>query len=487
MQLMRYVIAWLLRLVQPESEYPKRQINLPLATEQPLVFRCLPEYFLEDIVDNFKFVTQHIPQVIPVTQCEELVTVCVTFLRSIDYVKNPYLKSGLVSILFHGVWPVKNRPKGILGDLLNGSEFCHKHLLHALMQFYIEAESTGGHNQFYDKFNIRYEIFQVIRCIWSNPVYRENLDTESKVNPDFFVRFVNLLLNDVTYVLGESFRAFNKIHDIQGVLEDPNNGLDDAQKQENQENLEEQQRMAKANMQLTNETVSMLKLFTEALAEAFTTPEIVQRLADMLDYNMEALVGPKQINLKVSDPEQYQFNPASLLADIMSVYLNLKNQPSFHLAVARDGRSYKEYNFNKAGEIVGKKFLKSPEELKQWKKLGATIEKVKKLEEQAEEDLGDIPDEFLDPLLFTLMEDPVKLPVSGVYIDRSSIRTHLLSDPQDPFNRVPLKIEEVIPATDLKERIEKFKADAKMRKLEAMAAEVADDDVAQEDKMDVTP
>jgi ubiquitin conjugation factor E4 B len=489
MQLMRYVIAWLLRLVQPESEYPKRQITLPLAAEQPLVFRCLPEYFLEDIVDNFKFVTQHIPHVIPVTQCEELVTVCVTFLRSTDYVKNPYLKSGLVSILFHGVWPVRNRPKGILGDLLNGSVICHKHLLHALMQFYIEAESTGGHNQFYDKFNIRYEIFQVIRCVWSNTIYRENLEMESKVNPEFFVRFVNMLLNDVTYVLGESFRAFNKIHDIQEVLANPENGLDETQKQEKQENLEEQQRMAKANMQLTNETVSMLKLFTEALAEAFTTPEIVQRLADMLDYNLEAMVGPKQKNLKVDEPEQYQFKPGNLLADLVSVYINLKDQTNFHVAVARDGRSYKPYNFKKAGEILSIRSLKSPEELKTWRKLGATIEKVKELEMQAEEDLGEIPDEFLDPILFSLMEDPVKLPVSGVYIDRSSILTHLLSDPHDPFNRVPLKIEDVLPATELKEKIEQFKSDAKKRKLEAMAAEMEKDlaDDIPEDKMDMTP
>ena len=47
--------------------------------------------------------------------------------------------------------------------------------------------------------------------------------------------------------------------------------------------------------------------------------------------------------------------------------------------------------------------------------------------------------------MFTLMEDPVILPVSRTSIDRSTIRSHLLSDPNDPFNRAPLKIEDVIP------------------------------------------
>lgn len=47
--------------------------------------------------------------------------------------------------------------------------------------------------------------------------------------------------------------------------------------------------------------------------------------------------------------------------------------------------------------------------------------------------------------MFTLMEDPVKLPASQVTIDRSTITSHLLSDPTDPFNRSPLTIDMVQP------------------------------------------
>lgn len=68
----------------------------------------------------------------------------------------------------------------MLGDTLFAHNFATKHLLHSLMKFYIECESTGTHTQFYDKFNIRYEIFQVIKCIWPNTMYRENLATEAR-------------------------------------------------------------------------------------------------------------------------------------------------------------------------------------------------------------------------------------------------------------------------------------------------------------------
>jgi ubiquitin conjugation factor E4 B len=484
MLLMRYVIAWLLRLLQPNSKFPQKQISLPLAEEQPMVFRCLPEYFVEDIVDNFKFVTNQMPHIILPTQCEELVAVCVTFLRNSEYIKNPGIKSGLVSILYHGVWPVRGRAKGVLGDLLNSSRFCHEHLLHALMKFYIEAEATGAHTAFYDKFNIRYEIFQVIRCIWTNSIYREKLNTESKVNVEFFVRFVNLLLNDVTYVLGESFSAFTRINILQKELEARNSMLTEEERDQKKSDLSDQQNKAKGNMQLTNETVSMLKLFTEVLAPAFTMPEIVQRLADMLDYNLDTMVGPKQKELIVKDPLQYYFKPKELLADIMAVYINLKDQPSFRIAVARDGRSYKPYNFKLAVGIVQNSSLVTPEQLKAWNLLSVTIAKAKEAEDQADEDLGEIPDELLDPLMATLMEDPVILPISKQTIDRSTIRSHLLSDPHDPFNRTPLTIEDVIPDTAMKEKIEAFKAAARKRKFETMQESSAGADG--ENKMDLS-
>jgi ubiquitin conjugation factor E4 B len=180
MQLMRYIIVWLLRLASPGTNFPKQELQLPLSSQQSTAFKCLPEYFVEDIVGNFKFITRWMPHIVTSTQCEELVKICITFLRSSEYIKNPYLKSGLVTILFHGVWGIPGRPKGVLGDTLFAHDFATKHLLHALMKFYIECESTGAHTQFYDKFNIRYEIFQVIKCIWPNTIYRENLATEAR-------------------------------------------------------------------------------------------------------------------------------------------------------------------------------------------------------------------------------------------------------------------------------------------------------------------
>ena len=56
---------------------------------------------------------------------------------------------------------------------------------------------------------------------------------------------------------------------------------------------------------------------------------------------------------------------------------------------------------------------------------------------------------FADPLMYTLMRDPVTLPSSKAVVDRSTIKSHLLSDSKDPFNRVPLSLDQVIPSKSI--------------------------------------
>lgn len=61
-----------------------------------------------------------------------------------------------------------------------------------------------------------------------------------------------------------------------------------------------------------------------------------------------------------------------------------------------------------------------------------------------------------DPLMDTLMADPVVLP-SGMIMDRHIIVRHLLNSNEDPFNRQHLTLDMLKPASELKERIEAWK------------------------------
>lgn len=456
LQFMRYVSVWLLRVASQTDYRPDQNLKLPLPKDQPEAFQCLPEYALLDIVENFMFVFRYIPKVIMSAVGDELVALCVAFLESSEYVRNPYLKSKLVTLLFNGSWPIYHLSKGVLGDVMTNSNFSNKHLLHAVMKFYIECESTGAHTQFYDKFNIRYEIFQIIKCVWTNDFYKDQLGRQSRIDRPFFVRFVNLLLNDATYVLDEALSKFPKIHDVEKELRE-NQGMTQEERGQKEDELRTLESQATSYMQLANETVAMMQLFTKALRDSFTLPEVVGRLAGMLDYNLEVLVGPKSQNLKVEDSaRKYHFNPKTLMPDVVEIFLNLSGVQSFVEAVADDGRSYKPETFNKASQIMTRKALKAPEELEAWNQFIARVAKAKEVLDQAEQDFGDAPEEFEDPLLGMLMSDPVVLPSQNI-VDRSTIIQHLLSDETDPFTRMPMKIEDAVPADDLRQRIEAWK------------------------------
>lgn len=307
-----------------------------------------------------------------------------------------------------------------------------------------------------------------------------------RINRPFFVQFVNLLLNDATFVLDEAMGKFPKIHTLEAELRG------DMSQEDRQKKEEEMQQLASAAtsyMQLTNETMEMMKLFTKTLHDAFTMPEIVQRLASMLNYNVETLAGPKARELKVDNPEKYHFRPGALLSDFIDIYIHLRGSPDFIRSVATDGRSYKPATFERASTILQAKTTKDPAEIRIWDALRERFLEAKIEADQAEMDLGEIPAEFEDPILGDLMKDPVVLPSKHI-VDRSTIVQHLLSDPKDPFTRQAMTIEDAVPDVELKAKIDAWREErigaARDRARAEAERHAAEEAAAAGDEMDTT-
>ncbi|KAG0172642.1 hypothetical protein DFQ30_009975 [Apophysomyces sp. BC1015] len=472
-QIMRFynlVMAWLIRIADPLQKHPWTPVKLPLPSNIPEAFSMLPEWIIEDIVEFFIFLGKYDVEnrVIGSNPLEELATFTITFLRNPKYVNNPYLKAKLVEILFFYTYPVGQERQNSFEVVLNSHPLALEHLVPSLMRFYVDVEQTGASSQFYDKFNIRYNISHIMKTIRSHPAHREKLRSESK-NSEVFTRFVNMLMSDVTYLLDESLSKLTEIHQVQSEMKDTEawNAQNPTHRQEREGQFRALERQTQSYVALGNETVNMLQYMTAEVAESFLVSEIVDRLAAMLDYNLSQLVGPKCTELKVNDREKYHFEPLELLSQIIDIYLNL-NTPPLVEAVARDGRSYRKEYFSKAAAILLKHRAKSPDEVDKLKLFVERVEDAVKCSVEEEEELGEVPEEFQDPIFFTIMEDPVLLPTSSVIVDRSTIRAHLLGDTRDPFNRAPLSMDMVQPATELKEKILEWRAQQKKSKKDVM-------------------
>ncbi|KAL4402675.1 Ubiquitin conjugation factor E4 [Malassezia pachydermatis] len=467
MSFISFSMVWLIRMAAgPHSNYPQTALTLPLPPEVPRAFQMLPEHIFEDACDTVLYYSRHRPDVFDTPTRESMAVFCTTFLSSGTYIRNPFLKAKLAEMLSYNVMPFGSLTMGVLGDTINSHPLVIAHLVPALMAFWIDAESTGSHTQFYDKFNIRYHLAQVFKAIWDNVDHKQQLHKQATEHQSDFVVFINRLMNDVTFLLDDALDKLAELHTKQAEMDEEERWHERTpQEREEFEGIVRGiQSQIRSDLGLGHEFLRLLIMFTKETSASFMSPEIVDRLAAMLDYNLDVLVGPRCQELKVKDPKRVGFDPKSLLKEILSVFLNLASHQAFVEAIARDGRSYRRETFSKAASIAQRHMLLSPADIDTLADLVDRVEQAKQAEADEEEDLGEVPDEFLDPLLATLMRDPVRLPSSRAVVDRSTIKAHLLSDNTDPFNRMPLKLDDVVPDDELRERIQAWVAERRASK-----------------------
>ena len=203
----------------------------------------------------------------------------------------------------------------------------------------------------------------------------------------------------MTYLLDEGLSKLIDINRLQKELESSPVSDGSAQpppdRREREQNLASTERQATSYISLANETVSLLNKFTAFVPDAFVYPEVVDRLARMLNFNQVVLTGDKCKNLIVKDRAKYRFNPKELLSVIVDIYLNLRTKQAFVIACARDGRSYRKEVFMTTCTILRKYNLKPVSDVEAFEKFVGAVEEAKLQDEEGEEALGDIPDHFL--------------------------------------------------------------------------------------------
>jgi ubiquitin conjugation factor E4 B len=67
---------------------------------------------------------------------------------------------------------------------------------------------------------------------------------------------------------------------------------------------------------------------------------------------VDSLVGQKGLKLKVNNPDDFNFDPRSLLVNILSMYANMAVEGTFLRWVVLDTRSFKIETFEKAVKIL---------------------------------------------------------------------------------------------------------------------------------------
>ena len=185
----------------------------------------------------------------------------------------------------------------------------------------------------------------------------------------------------------------------------------------------------------------------------FLLEELCNRLVAMLLHVLTKLVGSKGLDLKVENPEQYEFRPKEMLRDLCAIFALFASATEFQIECAKSGCD--PALLSSAVKTCRRLNLLTGESMTAFESLPDLVAKEAQTVAEDEALVQDAPDEFLDEILQSFMKDPVILP-SGHYVDRSTITQHLLNDPTDPFNRKPITVDDIKPATELKEKMNKW-------------------------------
>jgi len=312
-----------------------------------------------------------------------------------------------------------------------------------LLKLYADVED----GDYYVRYNLRYQLAIILKFLWLFETHQLAMQQMWKEAPDNFIRMINMLINDNIAILDE---ALGHLKDLVSL-----ENSEDANTEENQKKRENLEKRARQDNELSLANLNLLCWLTQNIQEPFFDHRILGRIAVMIDFYLKKLTLDKK-SYKSQAQERIKFEPKKLMRSIVTIFRQLANfRKDFLKAVSDDDAYYSRRTYEKAVKILVR-IKMDQHTINEFAQFGKEIEVFRSQAKDIESRLGDIPDEFLDPMLCTLMRDPVRLPTNNMVMDRTEISKQLLNKSQCPFTKKPLTAEELIPVPELKEEIDKW-------------------------------
>ncbi|CAB9526533.1 conjugation factor E4 [Seminavis robusta] len=428
--------------------------------------RRMPEHFVIDTCDIIMGVARLKPKALRGLEFRYVFKLVVKLLSPTyaGVVRNYNLRATLGDVLYDLFLPSasderRDVPTSVACDPLAGGQTyllsdpaAQESLAPSLLLLYGEVEHTG----YYDKMTHRAKIASLIKYLWESTEHRPAFRRITQ-NKQSFIKFANGIMNETNTLIATVMQKLPEIREAQLKMK---NTAEWGQLGEEEQNmitgrLDDNEREVKHALPLCNKTLQMFGYLNtdKDIRNLFLLDELCSRLVQMLVHVLTKLVGTKGLDLKVENPEQYDFRPKELLRDLCAIFALFATAKQFQIECAKSG--CEPTLLAKAVQTCRKLNLLTGESMTAFEALPDIVAKERQSVEADDELLKDAPEKFLDAMLFTFMKDPVILP-SGTIVDRPTITQHLLNDATDPFNRAPMTVEDIKPATELKEEMNKW-------------------------------
>lgn len=149
----------------------------------------------------------------------------------------------------------------------------------------------------------------------------------------------------------------------------------------------------------------------------------------------------------MENPEKYHFDKNRLLALLVKVLLLWREEQQFIVFMTEE-KTLNLNMFQRVQRICGRYNLLEPFDQQALQQFVQSIEGQLENLRKMMDILDEAPEEFYCALTDEIMNDPVKLPNSGVIVDRENIEKQLMHAEIDPYDRTPLTKDMLIPCND---------------------------------------
>lgn len=444
--------------------------------------KTMPEHLVSDVCAVLDFAADHTTKLLSGIDFGNAFRLTVKLLSKdcAKLVRNYNLRASLGDILHDIFLPGDSDhrndiPDSVICDPLSGGrtylvsdKMCQDTLAPSLLLLYGEVETTG----FYEKSKHRVKIAALLKYLWDSPEHKPAFRKVAEDQEGFIV-FANGIINDMNDKFAGVMEKLPAIRTVQLQMANPQEwaAISEEERETIMERHEENERLVGDTLNLCDNVLKMLGFLNtdKAIRDMFLLPDMCPRLANMLLFVLTKLVGSRGLDLKVDNPEKYNFRPKELLQNVCVVFASFADADTFQVACAKSGY-YTSELLSKSVKTCRKLGLLVGESMDLFEQLEGKVEEMARTLGDDEELYEDAPDEFLDPVMSEFMTDPVILPTSDTIVDRTTIKQHLLNDPTDPFNRKPLSIDDVIPAEELKQKMKVWLDAKKLAKAQSEGA-----------------
>ena len=321
------------------------------------------------------------------------------------------------------------------------SNFFTNNLIHVLLDSYVNIEKLDS-SYFYERFEPRYHISFLVRFLIKEPLFLEHYKKYNRNNET--KSFEVYIIDDINELFQEIIQSFDKIYELNSNLDNDVN---------NEDKYSQVFQLIETFTTFFYENLYLLFILSTHYTDEILSENLSNKIIESLGHIIRKITVNFDNYIIVAVNNNLNIDICSLITAIIRLLIKFSNYPTFKHSLFE---YEKQQSTNIYTDLI--KILFS-DEINSWElyyNLLLLENNIQKLQQQ-EQLTKPIPDKFLDPLLNSIITNPVILPDSQLFIDKSTIIKHLDNNETDPFTRKKLTINELNEYNSLDEVVIKIK------------------------------